>query len=293
MRKLTKDQKHYRKLKKDGEKDIRYTDKPEKGKFWRHVRVTRKPLSVRVKQDAYDKLQQLSEKLERDKWDVLSHIILVKLPCYAGHPSGLSPLHRYSWDKVEAAEKIKYKGSTGVKQLTYYITSTAWNKLDIHKKAVGQSKARIVQGLIMDYKPCTPATLARAKKLRDGYKETNDFYKAKQGEKEEEKREYRSTSKLYIDSNYIIQHKLGFPIDKWFDEEFDQFEQLAPIATKLIKERQYNYYRSMGNTEEEAKEKVKEDKMIKKIEESEKSLLGVERERYREEEEIDLWEAED
>ena len=26
MRKLTKDQKHYRKLKKDGEKDFRYTD---------------------------------------------------------------------------------------------------------------------------------------------------------------------------------------------------------------------------------------------------------------------------
>ena len=88
--------------------------------------------------------------------------------------------------------------------------------------------------------------------------------------------------------------KLGFPIDKWFDEEFDQFEQLAPIATKLIKERQYNYYRSMGNTEEEAKEKVKEDKMIKKIEESEKSLLGSgEKVREREEEEIELWEAED
>ena len=31
MRKLTKDQKHYRKLKKDGKKDIRYTDIAEKG----------------------------------------------------------------------------------------------------------------------------------------------------------------------------------------------------------------------------------------------------------------------
>ena len=50
----------------------------------------------------------------------------------------------------------------------------------------------------------------------------------------------------------------------------------------------------MGNTEEEAKEKVKEDKMIKKIEESEKSLLGSgEKVREREEEEIELWEAED
>ena len=290
MRKLTKDQKHYRKLKKDGEKDFRYTDKPEKGKFFRHVRVTRKPLSVRVKQEAYEKLQQLSEKLERDKWDVLSHIILVKLPRYAGYTGGVNTLQRYSWDVVEPAEKIKYKGSTGVKQLTYYITSTAWNKLDIHKKAVGQSKARIVQTLIMDYKPCTPATLARAKKLRDGYQETNNFYKAKQAERQEEEREYRSTSKLYIDSNFDIKHKLGFPMDKWFEEEFDQYMQLAPIANELIKKRQYNYYRSLGNTEEEAKEKVKEDKMLKEIEESYNEIKEVEE---REEEEIDLWEAKD
>ena len=289
MRKLTKDQKHYRKLKKDGEKDFRYTDKPEKGKFFRHVRVTRKPLSVRVKQEAYEKLQQLSEKLERDKWDVLSHIILVKLPRYAGYTGGVNTLQRYSWDVVEPAEKIKYKGSTGVKQLTYYITSTAWNKLDIHKKAVGQSKARIVQSLIMDYKPCTPATLARAKKLRDGYQETNNFYKAKQAEREEEEREYRSTSKLYIDSNYEIKHKLGFPMDKWFEEEFDQYMQLAPIANELIKKRQYNYYRSLGNTEEEAKEKVKEDKMLKKIEDQFNEIKEVEER----EEETDLWEAED
>ena len=290
MKKLTKDQKYYRKLKKDGKKDIRYTDKPEKGKFFRHVRVTRKPLSVRVKLEAYEKLQQLSEKLERDKWDVLSHIILVKLPRYAGYTGGVNTLQRYSWDVVEPAEKIKYKGSTGVKQLTYYITSTAWNKLDIHKKAVGQSKARIVQSLIMDYKPCTPATLARAKKLRDGYQETNNFYKAKQAERQEEEREYRSTSKLYIDSNYEIKHKLGFPMDKWFEEEFDQYMQLAPIANELIKKRQYNYYRSLGNTEEEAKEKVKEDKMLKEIEESYNEIKEVEE---REEEEIDLWEAKD
>ena len=290
MRKLTKDQKHYRKLKKDGEKDFRYTDKPEKGKFFRHVRVTRKPLSVRVKQEAYEKLQQLSEKLERDKWDVLSHIILVKLPRYASYTGGVNTLQRYSWDVVEPAEKIKYKGSTGVKQLTYYITSTAWNKLDIHKKAVGQSKARIVQSLIMDYKPCTPATLARAKKLRDGYQETNNFYKAKQAERKEEEREYRSTSKLYIDSNFDIKHKLGFPMDKWFEEEFDQYMQLAPIATELMRKRQYNYWRSMGKTEEEAKEKVKVDKMINEIEESFNEIKEVEE---RKEEEIDLWEAEE
>ena len=106
-------------------------------------------MTVRVKQEAYEKLQQLSEKLECYKWDVLSHIILVKLPRYTGYTGGINPLQRYSWDIVELAEKIKYKVSTGVKQLTYYITSTTWNKLEIHKKAVGISKVRIVQSLIL------------------------------------------------------------------------------------------------------------------------------------------------
>ena len=79
-------------------------------------------------------------------------------------------------------------------------------------------------------------------------------------------------------------------MDKWFEEEFDQYMQLAPIATELMRKRQYNYYRSMGNTEEEPKEKVKEDKMLKKIEDQYNEIKEVEE---REEEEIDLWEAKD
>ena len=99
MRKLTKDQKHYRKLKKDSEKDFRYTDKPEEGKSFRHVRVTRKPLSVRVKQDAYDKLQNLSEQLKIDKWEVLTRILIFKLPRYAGLDNSRSAVKRYLWKK--------------------------------------------------------------------------------------------------------------------------------------------------------------------------------------------------
>ena len=91
MKKLTKDQKYYRKLKKDGKKDIRYTDKPEKGKFFRHVRVTRKPLSVRVKLAAYEKLEDLSKVLNLAKWEVLTRILLFKLPSYASLSDSESP----------------------------------------------------------------------------------------------------------------------------------------------------------------------------------------------------------
>ena len=287
MRKLTKDQKHYRKLKKDGEKDFRYTDKPEKGKFFRHVRVTRKPLSVRVKQEAYEKLQQLSEKLERDKWDVLSHIILVKLPCYSGRPSGINAVHRYTWDVVEPAEKIKYKGSTGVKQLTYYITSTAWNKLDIHKKAVGMSKARIVQSLILDYKPTSQAALNKNEKAREKDKEKRDAYKAlskgSKGVEIENKfskdHPKRSTKHLWINSDLIICHKKLISHDIWDDEEWEEWDILVPIADRMMEERlEEQHLRWSGQTA---------DSMLEAEKLAEKE--NIEREEYG----VDYWEAED
>ena len=187
MKKLTKDQKYYRKLKKDGKKDIRYTDKPEEGKFFRHVRVTRKPLSVRVKLAAYEKLEDLSKVLNLAKWEVLTRILLFKLPSYASLSDSESPCIRYDWLTPEDAEKIQYKGSTGEKQLTYYITSTAWKKLDIHKKLVGMSKARIVQSLILDYKPTSQATLDRAKKAREKDKEEGCYKALSKGVKTENK----------------------------------------------------------------------------------------------------------
>ena len=282
MRKLTKDQKHYRKLKKDSEKDFRYTDKPEEGKSFRHVRVTRKPLSVRVKQDAYDKLQNLSEQLKIDKWEVLTRILIFKLPRYAGLDNSRSAVKRYLWEDPIPAEKIQYKGSTGVKQLTYWITSTAWHKLDVHKRTVGMSKARIVQSLIMDYKPCTQATLDRAKKQREKYREVNEFYKARRQahDLKAEPKEKRSTSKLYINSNLEIVHKLGFPIEKWFDEEWEQYHDLMPIADRLVAERAENWKQRTKLQEEHDKEYWKKTEEL-----AEKEAQELE--------EIDLWEAED
>lgn len=281
MRKLTKDQKHYRKLKKDSKKDFRYTDKPEEGKYFRGVSVTRKPVSVRVKQDAYDKLEKLGEKLKMDKWEVLSHILVYKLPRYAGLDSSRSAIKRYLWEDPVPAEKTKYKGSTGVKQLTYWVTSTAWRKLDIHKRTVGKSKARIVQELIMDYKPCTQATLLRAKNQRAKYKEVNDFYKARRqaSDLKAVPKERRSTNKLYINSNLEIVHKLGFPIEKWFDDEWDQYHVLMPIADRLMKERAENWKSRSKLTQE------KEQEYWEKTEQ-------LAEEQAKEREEIDLWEAE-
>lgn len=284
MRKLTKDQKHYRKLKKDGEKDFRYTDKPEKGKFFRHVRVTRKPLSVRVKLAAYEKLEDLSKVLNLAKWEVLTRILLFKLPSYASLSDSESPCIRYDWLTPEDAEKIQYKGSTGEKQLTYYITSTAWKKLDIHKKLVGMSKARIVQSLILDYKPTSQAALDRAKKAREKDKEKRDAYKAlSKGVKIENKfskdHPKRSTKHLWINSDLIICHKKLIPMDKWDDEEWEEYDVLAPITDRMLKERmEEQSKRWSGQTEES----LLEAEILAEKE-------NIEREEYG----VDYWEAED
>ena len=287
MKKLTKDQKYYRKLKKDGKKDFRFTDKAEKGKFWRHVRVTRKALSVRVKLAAYEKLESLSKDLDLPKWEVLTRILLFKLPSYASLSDSDSPCRRYDWLNPEDPEKLQYKGSTGEKQLTYYITSTAWRKLDIHKKLVGMSKARIVQSLILDYKPTSQAALNKNKKDREKDKEKRDAYKAlskgSKGVEIENKfskdHPKRSTRHLWINSDLIICHKKLISHDIWDDEEWAEWEILVPIADRMMEERiKEQTLRWSGQTA---------DSMLEAEKLAEKE--NIEREEYG----VDYWEAED
>ena len=271
MRKLTKDQKYYRKLKKDGKKDIRYEDKPEDGNYFRPIRTTRKPISVRISLMAYEKLVSLSEKLKLDKWQIINRILLFKLPRYQSNSLSDSPIQRYDWDYPEPAEKGTYKGSTGEKQITYYVSSTAWKKLDCHKVATGKSKAKIVQSLILDYKPMSAAALERQTRRRLGIKATEDCYKS------EQKKAITSAVKTYnkkffINSNGEIVHRRRIPIDMWDDAEHDLYEELIPLANDIQKTmiaRQEAMWKMP--TEEQ---KIEEE--LDKIEESE----------------IDLWESE-
>lgn len=48
--------------------------------------------------------------------------------------------------------KISYKGSKGEKAIRWWISTTAWIKLDRHAKAgLQQSKSRVVESLIQNY----------------------------------------------------------------------------------------------------------------------------------------------
>ncbi len=270
MKKLTKDQRYYRKLKKDGQKDIRYADKPEDKNFFRPIRTTRRPISVRISQMAYEKLVTLSEKLKLDKWQIINRILLFKLPRYQSNSDSDSPLKRYDWDYPEPAEKGSYKGSTGEKQITYYISSTAWKKLDCHKVATGKSKAKIVQSLILDYKPMSAAYLEKQKKRRASIKTTEESCKREQ-EKASNSTTKTSNRKFWVSSTGEIIHKKRIPIEKWDEAEFDLYDELVPYANSLQKQvivRQEAMWKHP--TEEQ-----KAEEELEKIEDSE----------------IDLWES--
>tara|TARA_B100000700_G_scaffold254957_1_gene287477 strand:- start:3759 stop:4064 length:306 start_codon:yes stop_codon:yes gene_type:complete len=89
---------------------------------------------------------------------MLSRIILIGLRRYASLSNIRNPPQRYLWDEsllTPADKKISHKGTEGEKQVTYQITSTAYKKLECHKNAIAQSKARIILSLILNYTPMT------------------------------------------------------------------------------------------------------------------------------------------
>ena len=120
-----------------------------------NVRVTRRRLKVNVSLRRTNGWLLLLRRWSGAVGDAhsMTFVVAVRQPITATVPCS------YCWPH-SAVESFKYKGSTGDKQLSYDITSTAANKLECHKKATGHSKARIVQTLILTYKPLPFASLS-------------------------------------------------------------------------------------------------------------------------------------
>ena len=251
MKKLTKDQRYYRKKRKDGERDIRKT-KREDGR--EGVRVTRKPLSVKISTEAFERLVEMADEAGIKRWEMLTRMINLGLPSYLSYSTSLSPTKRYEWDeillrgldkdsgkKVEIEgsiyvfydrSKIKYKGATGDKQITYDITSTAWKTLQCHKTASGLSKARIVQFLILNYKPKTKIELEREKLRREEYMRENEYYQS--GGKFY--KEYKHSKFIDCGGGHII-HKKDIPMEHWDDAEWDEYCRINEKNWELMKQK--------------------------------------------------------
>ena len=261
MRKLTKDQRYYRKKLKDARRDIRKTTR-EDGTFG--VRVTRRALSVKISTEAFQRLVGMSEEVGIKRWEMLTRMINLGLPGYASLSTSHALTARYEWStrllegydpdseyemeldgrKVKTYEKakIKYKGTTGDKQITYDITSTAWKTLQCHKTATGLSKARIVQFLILKYKPRTKKQLETEKQKREEYMREREYYES--GGRYY--KEYKESKLLHCGSGHVI-HKKGIPIEYWDEAEMQEYEN---ILLKL----EENNKRKLEESEKEQKE---------------------------------------
>jgi hypothetical protein len=152
MKKLTPNQKQYRRRKKNQKRDILVTKTPD-GKTT--VRVNRKPLCVRVNDEANARLRHYANLYSCSLQDLLSHIIIKALPMLHSLAPGMNPRKRYCWPDhlMNATTAGKRRASsTGSHQLNLLVTSTAWKKLQCQSTFIGYSKKRIVEALILNYK---------------------------------------------------------------------------------------------------------------------------------------------
>ena len=152
MKKLTSNQKQYRRRKRLQKRDILVIKKPN-GKTT--VRVNRKPLCVRINSEANDRLRHYAKLYSCSLQDLLSHIIIKGIPKLHHLAGGRNPRKRYVWPEelMSVTTQGKRRASTkGCHQLNLLVTSTAWNKLQCYSTFIGYSKKRIVQDLIVNYK---------------------------------------------------------------------------------------------------------------------------------------------
>ena len=230
MKKLTKDQRYYRKKKKESERDIVKLPRKYDGDRFKRWKVSRRAICIRVSLEASEKLTALSESESIKRWEMLSRILTYKIPkkkgyWYTKHPNSTDDGSHGSWElfNMNAPEKVKYKGTKGSKQINCDITSTASNKLHALHIETRYSKARIVQRMILDYDlPSEAVKQARQKYLGSIKSEQEGWNK----ERERQGETLNARRPKFIDLGMEIVHVKGIPIEYWDDEEIDEYYEL-------------------------------------------------------------------
>ena len=165
-------------------------------------------ICVRVSEAAYSRLIELSEYWDLSKAETLDRVLNKGIPKY----SRIGDQGRHHWDSEllnnESGVKIKQKGNSGSKQLNYLVSSTAFNKLKCHSTATGRSMARIVQDLLLQYKPLSPEQLERSRtykaRMQERYEEerrARDEFWANMGDEERKRRadEFEEARQAFLD----------------------------------------------------------------------------------------------
>ena len=181
-------------------------------------KISRKVLTVSINKDAYHKLHELSEIEGIKKWQMLSRIIIQSI-----RNKHYKVNERWVNDLLNPVNRtIKYKGTKGRKQISYQISEAAWNKLECHKTASGLSKARIIQSIILNFKPTTHEQRERFKQSRIRIQEDAEQWLALYLIP----KEIKPNSKFVHvgDGEYI--HATGIGAEAWNDEEILEHENL-------------------------------------------------------------------
>ena len=221
----TKDQRYYKKQKADGEKDFRKTIRDDGSAG---IRVTKRKICVRVNQEAADKLKALADREEITQWEMLSRIIIVRTPTYNSLSGSMSPINRYSWPKdlLDPEEaQVKYKGTTGDKQINMNITSTAWKRLQCHSTATRLSKARIVESLILTYTPTTDEQRRKNKEYQEEHSRNSQSYSTYPSPEPRTKYKYFYLEHYDEDRKHPI-HKKGIEPEHWTEQELDEYDEI-------------------------------------------------------------------
>ena len=233
--KLTKDQKYYRKQKKEAQND--YKRVPREGKT-PSIRVARKPLCVRVSVEVAERLKQLATDVGLHQWQMATRIIHNGISggiAARGYANYNHDTQKWEWNEecLNPPESISYKGSTGDKQLNLSIHSTAWNKLACYANELKQSKARVFQRLVLDYTPVSKEKLERQEQRR---KEQQEYYKDWNRVVSASPFESKPESKFVV-RGYDIIHVKGIPVEMWDDSEWQEYEHLLEDVNRKMQEK--------------------------------------------------------
>ena len=231
-KKLTKDQKYNRKLRKEGQKD--YKRVPREGKTT-STRVTRRSLCVRVSTEAAERLKTMADDAGVHLWQMATRIIFLQIPGsdYGGGYHVYNPsTFKYENYVHDDSKPSRYKGETGDKQLNLRINSTAWNKLDKYSGSINESKARVFQRLVLQHKPLTKEQREKQEQRR---REQQEYY-AQWDNWKKPPQESAKKPKFKID-NYQIIHVKGISSELWDDAEWEEYERLQADVEQRMQEK--------------------------------------------------------
>tara|TARA_R100001594_G_scaffold63207_1_gene97659 strand:- start:575 stop:1270 length:696 start_codon:yes stop_codon:yes gene_type:complete len=221
MSKKTKHQRYYAKHK---NKRTNYFTQEDTQTGYKVDRVS---LCVRVSSDASQRLIELSESESLPRWKMLTRIILYSIPTQRKFFDSSDAKNDPTNSLESETKKIKYKGTTGEAQINARITATAWNKLEFWANAKEMSKARIIQFLILNYKPTPQHVRDKQKKKRDEEREkygyASDYFTPKSD---------RSPRSKFINNGGTYEHRKGIPIENWDEEEYDEYLRLVNSEAK-------------------------------------------------------------